>query len=140
MATLGTPYWRPRFRAMRSSAILLIPYVLCGFAMVSFVAWSVSGPVSPGPGWMSQTARDSCVSLRKSHAISDPRLQHRSVRVFETPDPAPALSRLAALLRDGVLVPRGTHPLPLEHAAEAHRLVERGGLRESVVLSPRLRG
>ena len=78
------------------------------------------------------------VTLRKSNPIRDPRLQHRSVSVFETPDPAPYLRRLAEFLRDGLLVPRGSRRLPLEAAAEAHRLVEQGGLRESVVLSPRV--
>jgi NADPH:quinone reductase-like Zn-dependent oxidoreductase len=76
--------------------------------------------------------------LRKSHAIRDPRLQHRVVSVFETPNPAPALSRLAAFLRDNALTPRRARRLPLEDAAEAHRLVEKGGLRESIALSPNL--
>jgi NADPH:quinone reductase-like Zn-dependent oxidoreductase len=43
--------------------------------------------------------------------------------------------RQAERLRIGVLVPRVAMQLPMEQAAEAHRLLERGGLRGRIVLT-----
>jgi NADPH:quinone reductase len=66
----------------------------------------------------------------------DPADPDRDVR-FETiltePDAA-ALTELARQLADGELRTRVAHVLPLEEAAEAHRLAESGGLRGKVVL------
>jgi NADPH:quinone reductase len=47
---------------------------------------------------------------------------------------AAALRELAAAVGDGRLRTRVARTLPLEQAAEAHRLVEAGGLRGKVVL------
>lgn len=74
------------------------------------------------------------VSLRKSHTISDPRLRVRYVAVFEQATNAAALAWLGDLLRDGILTPRVAMRLPASEAAQAHRLVEQGGLRGRVVL------
>jgi NADPH:quinone reductase-like Zn-dependent oxidoreductase len=67
----------------------------------------------------------------------DPAEPGRDVR-FETilaePDAA-ALTELARRLADGELRTRVAHVLPLEEAAEAHRLTESGGLRGKVVLT-----
>ncbi|MEU7025393.1 NADP-dependent oxidoreductase [Streptomyces sp. NPDC046275] len=46
------------------------------------------------------------------------------------------LSRLAALAEQGLLTPRVARTLPLTQAAEAHRALERGGLRGRLVLVP----
>jgi NADPH:quinone reductase-like Zn-dependent oxidoreductase len=50
---------------------------------------------------------------------------HRTDKIREAMD----------LARDGVLVPRVALQLPMEQAAEAHRLLERGGLRGRIVLT-----
>ena len=78
------------------------------------------------------------VALRKSHVVRDPRVRARAVSVFDA-DHAPALQFLAACMHEGTLVPRAARPLPLDQAAEAHRLVEQGGLRERMVLRPGVR-
>jgi NADPH:quinone reductase-like Zn-dependent oxidoreductase len=50
---------------------------------------------------------------------------HRTDKIQEAVD----------LARIGVLVPRVAMQLPMEQAAEAHRLLERGGLRGRIVLT-----
>jgi NADPH:quinone reductase-like Zn-dependent oxidoreductase len=76
------------------------------------------------------------VSLRRSNAIADSRLRQHGVSVTERLCDTAALAALAGLVRKGVLVPRVARTLPLSRAAEAHRLVEQGGLRGRVVLTP----
>jgi NADPH:quinone reductase-like Zn-dependent oxidoreductase len=76
------------------------------------------------------------VSLRRSHPITDPRLQRHSVMVFGNAPDASALQRLAADVSEGVLTPRIAVELPLTAAARAHQLVEQGTLRGRVVLLP----
>jgi NADPH:quinone reductase-like Zn-dependent oxidoreductase len=49
-------------------------------------------------------------------------------------DPA-VLAGLARAVEDGVLTPRVARALPAEQAAEAHRLLEAGGLRGRLVLT-----
>jgi NADPH2:quinone reductase len=67
------------------------------------------------------------VSLRRTHAIEDPRLRHRYISVMDAMEDAAALAWLAERLGDGSLAPRVTVRLPMSAAAEAHRLVEQGG-------------
>ena len=74
------------------------------------------------------------MSLRKSHAVRDPRLKQRSVQVFDEATNAGALIWLGERLRDGTLTPRVGIRLPMSEAAQAHRLVEQGGMRGRVVL------
>jgi NADPH:quinone reductase-like Zn-dependent oxidoreductase len=76
------------------------------------------------------------IALRRSHLIQDPRLRTSGVMVFDHAHDAAALAWLAARLADGTLTPRVARTLPLAEAAEAHRLVERGGLRGRIVLLP----
>jgi NADPH:quinone reductase-like Zn-dependent oxidoreductase len=76
------------------------------------------------------------IALRRSHMILDPRLRTSGVMVFDHAHDAAALAWLAARLADGTLTPRVARTLPLAEAAEAHRLVERGGLRGRIVLLP----
>jgi NADPH:quinone reductase-like Zn-dependent oxidoreductase len=74
------------------------------------------------------------VALRRSHPIEDPRLRCAIVSVGDHMADTPALARLADLLREGVLKPSDGDLMPLEEAAKAHELVERGGLRARPVL------
>lgn len=76
----------------------------------------------------------SAVTLRRTFPITDPRLRAHTVHVFDQDTNATALAWLADLIRDGKLTPRVAMRLPLVQAAEAHRLVEQGGLRGRVVL------
>jgi NADPH:quinone reductase-like Zn-dependent oxidoreductase len=74
------------------------------------------------------------VTLRRSSPITDPRLRAHTVHVFDQDTNAAAHAWLADLARDGKLTPRIAMRLPMAQAAEAHRIVERGGLRGRVVL------
>jgi NADPH2:quinone reductase len=74
------------------------------------------------------------ISLRRSNPISDPRLSTRWVNVFAQATNTAALVWLGELLRDGILTPRVAVRLPASEAVQAHRLVERGGLRGRIVL------
>jgi NADPH:quinone reductase-like Zn-dependent oxidoreductase len=74
------------------------------------------------------------VCLRKSHASDDQRLRHAYISVIEETQNTALLTELVELLADGILTPRVAVRLPISAAREAHRLVERGGLRGRVVL------
>ena len=51
------------------------------------------------------------------------------------PRTGPALDRLRQQVEDGVLTLRVAQTFPAEQAAEAHRLLERGGVRGRLVLT-----
>jgi NADPH:quinone reductase-like Zn-dependent oxidoreductase len=64
----------------------------------------------------------------------------RGLRVLPTlvrriAEDRPALDRLRQQVEDGVLTLRVAQALPAEEAAEAHRLLERGGIRGRLVLT-----
>jgi NADPH:quinone reductase len=75
------------------------------------------------------------VTLRKANPITDARLTVRHVSVTDRVNDGASLQLLARLLQDGVLTPRVAVRLPPEEGAQAHRLVEQGGLRGRVVLT-----
>src|SRR3954454_12585941 len=64
----------------------------------------------------------------------------RGLRVFPTlvrrvPEDRPALDRLRRQVEDGVLTLRVARTFPVEEAAEAHRMLEAGGVRGRLVLT-----
>ena len=64
----------------------------------------------------------------------------RGLRVFPTmvrkvAEDRPALERLRQQVEEGVLTLRVAQTLPVEQAAEAHRMLERGGIRGRLVLT-----
>jgi NADPH:quinone reductase len=74
------------------------------------------------------------VTLRRSNPVTDARLRTHNVAVTDRVLDASALRRIAQWLVDGVLVPRVAERVPLADAAQAFRMLERGGLRGRVVL------
>jgi len=72
--------------------------------------------------------------LRTSNAVQDQRLRHGYVSVVDEMQNAALLQHLVELLADGILTPRVAVRMPMSEAPDAHRLVERGGLRGRVVL------
>jgi NADPH:quinone reductase-like Zn-dependent oxidoreductase len=87
-----------------------------------------------GPVAMSLVRDDgAAVALRTTDA-GDDRLRCTSVLVGKRMTDTAALRRLALLADRGALTTRVALRLPMERAADAHRLVERGGLRGRVVL------
>lgn len=77
-----------------------------------------------------------CVSVRGPQGAGDTRVRHVAVSVTQHTEDTQALREVASLLADGVFAPRVGHVLDWAHAAHAHWLLERGGLRERVVLVP----
>jgi NADPH:quinone reductase-like Zn-dependent oxidoreductase len=74
------------------------------------------------------------VSLRRSHAITDNRLNCKTIFVGNELERTADLNSLAELHRSGVLTARVALRLPMEDAARAFDMVERGGLRGRVLL------
>lgn len=74
------------------------------------------------------------VGVRGTDATGSPRVRRVAVSVVTQVTNTPALVRLDQLVRTGRLTPRVSHSVPMSEAAEAHRLLERGGLRGRVVL------
>lgn len=64
----------------------------------------------------------------------DGRIRREAVFVPDHFDRTDKIREAMDLARNGVFVPRVAMQLPMEQAAEAHRLLERGGLRGRIVL------
>jgi NADPH2:quinone reductase len=97
---------------------------------------AVLDAVPLGPRLSTPALRDGGVAVFVRHP--DPPEPDRDIRfevVLVRSDPA-ALRAAAQQLADGSLRTRVARTLPLEEAAEAHRLVEAGGLKGKIVLTP----
>ena len=77
------------------------------------------------------------VHVRSASADADPRLEHKVVSVSKRMGDKAALEQVIADAEKGVLTPRVAKVLGMTQAAEAHQLVERGGLRGRIVLDLR---
>jgi NADPH:quinone reductase-like Zn-dependent oxidoreductase len=73
--------------------------------------------------------------VRFTHTFTDPRLRASNVAVISQATNASAMAWLAEKLAEGVITARVAKQVPMREAAEAHRLVEAGGLRGRVVLT-----
>jgi NADPH:quinone reductase len=122
---LGVDIAVPRGEAMESSVRQHFPNGVDGLVDCALIGDKVAALVRDG---------GVAVSLRRSNPIADPRLKACYVSVVEQVNNNAAMTELAEMLRTGVLTPRVSHRLPLAEAEQAHRLVERGGLRGRVVL------
>jgi NADPH:quinone reductase-like Zn-dependent oxidoreductase len=76
------------------------------------------------------------VSVRRSQVYTAPGVDVKHVGVLDHVDDTEALTSLSTLAQQGVITPRVTRTFPFEEAAEANRMLERGGLRGRVVLVP----
>lgn len=74
------------------------------------------------------------VALRRGAKRDEPRLQCRTVSVTDHVEDTARLQRLARLTASGVLKIRVAKRLPMSHVADAHRMLERGGIRGRIVL------
>jgi NADPH2:quinone reductase len=72
-------------------------------------------------------------TLRKTHAITDPRVRHHAIAVVDQMKNTAALHRLVALWQAGALTTRIARRMSLSDAVAAHRLAEEGGLDGRVV-------
>jgi NADPH2:quinone reductase len=75
------------------------------------------------------------VAVRGVAVDADPRVRHHAVSVGKDVEDRDALRELADLVERRVLVPRVALTLSYERAADAHRALERGGLRGRIVLT-----
>ncbi|MCR2811397.1 MULTISPECIES: NADP-dependent oxidoreductase [unclassified Microbacterium] len=85
---------------------------------------------------VAELVRDSgvMVHVRAGDVVDDSRITRRSVAVASKTEDTAGLSALAAAALDGSVTLRVAERLPFERVADAHRLVEAGGLRGRVVL------
>jgi NADPH:quinone reductase len=65
----------------------------------------------------------------------DERIRRKAVFVPDHFHRTDKIREVMELAQTGVFVPRIALQLPMERAAEAHRLLERGGLRGRIVLT-----
>lgn len=123
---LGADHIVPRGEAMADAVRGIFPDGVDGLIDAALIGNPAAAAVRDG---------GAAVTLRRSSPITDPRIRAHTVHVFDQDINAAALARLAELARDGRLTPRIAMRLPMSQAAEAHRIVERGGLRGRVVLT-----
>lgn len=74
-------------------------------------------------------------SVRNAQAFATPGRIVRHVGAMEQIKNTAGLADLAEQARQGVITPRVARRLPMAEAAEAHRIVDQGGLRGRVVLT-----
>lgn len=125
MCSLGADHIVPRGDGMAAAVQRLFPGGVDGLVDAAVLGARAGAFVRSG---------GVAVSLRKSNPINDPRLRTHYVSVLDQMSNTAMLARLADLLVRRVLTPRVAHRLPMARAAEAHTLVEAGGLRGRVVL------
>lgn len=123
---LGANHVVPRGDETVDAVRRIFPNGVDGLIDAAIIGNTISAAVRDGGG---------AVTLRRAHPITDPRLRAHTVHVFDQDTNAAALAWLADLARDGKLTPRIAMRLPLSQAADANRIVERGGLRGRVVLT-----
>ena len=74
------------------------------------------------------------VQVRREPPTSDRRIRYETIMVTDHRDNTAAIRQAIELAANGIIRPRVAQRLPMEQAADAHRLVEKGGLRGRVVL------
>ena len=74
------------------------------------------------------------VQVRREPPNSERRFRSETIMVTDHFDNTAAIRRVMELAAKGIIRPRVARRLPMEQAADAHRLLEQGGLRGRVVL------
>ena len=122
---LGADEVVPRGQAMHAAVRARFPRGVDGLVDGALLGNSAAPLVRDG---------GTTVALRKSNVITDPRLRNTHVGVLNEATNTEALRWVAQQLSDSILRPRVAVRMPFTQAAEAHALLERGGLRGRVVL------
>jgi NADPH:quinone reductase len=123
--TLGADDIVPRGSGFSAAVVRCCPAGADAVVDAALLGTAVAGLVRNG---------GMAVCLRRADAIQDPRLDTRYINVTARMNDTDALRRLASLLANRILQPRVGLALPMSDAAQAHQLVERGGVRGRVVL------
>lgn len=74
------------------------------------------------------------MQVRREPPTSDRRFRYETIMVTDHLDNTGAIRQAMELAANGIIRPRVAQRLPMAQAADAHRLVEKGGLRGRVVL------
>jgi NADPH:quinone reductase len=124
---LGAEVVVPRGEAMAAAVREAAPGGVDGFVDAARLGESAMPLVRDGGTFINarSAASPSNDGRIRREAVFVPDHFHRADKIQEAVD----------LARIGVLVPRVAMQLPMEQAAEAHRLLERGGLRGRIVLT-----
>ncbi|MEY4138238.1 MAG: hypothetical protein RLZZ371_420 [Pseudomonadota bacterium] len=122
---LGVDDIVPRGEGMEAAVKQLCPQGVDGLIDTALLGDRAAALVRGGGG---------AISLRRSNPINDKRLRCGYVSVTDHMADTAALKRLADMLRDGSLKPRAGQLMPMSAAAQAHELMERGGLRGRAIL------
>ena len=122
---LGADEIVPRGEGMAQAVLRLVPDGVDGL---------VDAAVVGEAAWASVRHGGICVSVRGLPGVDDTRIRHHVVSVPQHAEDLAALNKLGRLVTEGVLTPRVARRLPIDQAADAHRLVEAGGLRGRIVL------
>jgi NADPH:quinone reductase len=123
---LGADEVVPRGEAMHAAVRVRFPHGVDGLVDGALLGNSAAALVRDG---------GTTVALRKANVITDPRLRNTHVGVLNEATNTDALRWVAQQVSQGVLRPRVAVRLPYTQAAEAHALLERGGVRGRVVLT-----
>jgi len=124
LRALGTQHVVPRGEGMADAVRSLFPDGVDGIVDAARIGAAATALVRDGGAMVSARAADP----------PDPRLRHSSVWFVHKLTDTASLEHLVALAESGGLHLRVGRTLPLDQAAEAHRLVEAGGQRGRVVL------
>jgi NADPH:quinone reductase-like Zn-dependent oxidoreductase len=122
---LGARYVVPRGDHMLQAVRSIRPQGVDGLVDAALLGNQVASLVRDG---------GTAVSVRRSHAIADSRLNCHTIFVGKELERTADMKALADFHRMGVLTARVAHRLPFEDAARAFDMVERGGLRGRVVM------
>jgi NADPH:quinone reductase-like Zn-dependent oxidoreductase len=125
LLSLGAEYIVPRGEGMASSLRERYPDDVDAVVDCALLGDAAAALVRNG---------GSFVSLRRSQVITDSRLRRITIGVLDQVANTPALDWLAQRFDDGTLKPRVAQQLPASEGAEAHRVLEQGGLRGRLVI------
>jgi NADPH:quinone reductase-like Zn-dependent oxidoreductase len=123
--TLGADEVVPRGAAVADAMRVVAPDGVDGLADAAVQLGLVVGAVRPG---------GSIAVLRDWSGPMPDGIAVRRVRAGDHLQDPGAMNRLGQLVERGVLTPRVSRVFPLEQAADAHRLLETGGVRGRLVL------
>ena len=128
LTALGVDTILPRDEGLEGALRTVCPRGVDGLIDGALIGKKVSSLVRDGGG---------AVSLRSSYIIDDPRLTISYVSVGKGIEDSAKIARIAEMLATSQLTPRVAPDgvFPFGRAADAFRMVERGGFRGRVVMT-----
>ena len=127
LLALGCDLVVPRGQAMHEAVRAHFPHGVDGLVDTALLGDAAAALVRDG---------GAALSLRRSNPFTDKRLRCEYIGVLDQATNTAALEWVASKYSAGVITPRVGMRLPFAEAARAHQLLEQGGLRGRVVLTP----